>query len=118
VAGNITQKLSVDFKSFNGWIIKLERQFVIVYIAVTGESSSVNQDKVVAVKDIVLQHLMPKYMLKDIFHASECGLFYNMLPDKNYTFKGESGGGMKVYKERISVVCVNMDCFESCQPLL
>jgi hypothetical protein len=88
---------------------KLERQFGIVDIAVTGESSDVNQDKVVALKDTVLQHLMPKYTLKDIFHVCECGLLSNMLPSKNYTFKGQSGGGMKVDKERISVlVCVNL----------
>jgi hypothetical protein len=61
---------------------------------------------------------MAKYSPKDIFSADEFGLFYNMLPDKTYTFKEASFKGIKVNKERITVlVCTNLDGTEKL-PLL
>jgi hypothetical protein len=61
---------------------------------------------------------MAKYSPKDIFNADEFGLFYSMLPDKTYTFKGASCRGIKVNKERITVlVCANLDGTEKL-PLL
>lgn len=40
----------------------------------------------------------------------ECGLFYNMLPDKTYAYKGENCNGGKVSKERLTIlVGANMD---------
>jgi hypothetical protein len=65
---------------------------------------------VVAWKDTTLLHLMAKYSPKDIFNADEFGLFYNMLPDKTYTFKGVGCKGIKMNKQRINIlVCVNLD---------
>jgi hypothetical protein len=95
------------------------KEFGIVCKKITGQSSSVNEDKVAALRDTVLQHLMAKYTLKDIFNASESDLFYNMLPDKHYVFSGESSGDMRLDKERISIlVCASVDCFEICKSLL
>jgi hypothetical protein len=80
-----------------------------VYRKICGEANSVNVEEVVGWKDTILLHLMAKYAPKDIFSADECGLFYNMLPDKMYTFKGASCKGIKVSYERITVlVCVNL----------
>jgi hypothetical protein len=89
-----------------------------VYIKVCGEVNSVNPEEVVAWKDTILLHLMADYCPKDIFSADEFGLSYNMLPDKTYTFKGASCKGIKVNKERITVlVCANLDGTEKL-PLL
>jgi len=53
---------------------------------------------------------MAKYSPKDIFNADECGLFYNMLPDKTYIFKGASCKDIKVnIKRLIILVCANWD---------
>jgi hypothetical protein len=61
---------------------------------------------------------MAKYSPKDIFSADEVGLFYSMLPDKTYTFKGASCKGRKVNKERITVlICANLEGTEKL-PLL
>jgi hypothetical protein len=74
---------------------------------------------VVAWKDTILLHLVAKYSPKDIFSSDECGLFYNMLPDKTCTFKGASCKGIKVNKGRITVlVCVNLDGREKLPPLV
>jgi hypothetical protein len=77
---------------------------------VCGETSSINPEEVVAWKNTSLLHLMAKYSPKDICSAGEFGVFYNMLPDKTCTFKGASCKGIKVNKERITIlVCANLD---------
>jgi hypothetical protein len=103
-------KLNIEFKPSNGWIDRFKKCSGLVYRKVCGETNSVNPEEVVASKDTTLQHLMAKYSHKDIFNADEFGLFYNMLPDKTYTFKGGSCKGVKVNKERITVlICGNLD---------
>jgi hypothetical protein len=109
--------LNIDFRPSNGWIDRFKKCSALVYRKVCGEANSVNPE-VVAWKDTTLLHLMAKYFPKDIFNADEFGLFYNMLPDKTYTFEGASCKGIKVNKERITVlVCVNLDGTEKL-PLL
>jgi hypothetical protein len=90
-----------------------------MYRKVCGEANSVNPEEVVAWKDTALLHLMAKHSPKDIFNADELGLFYNMLPEKTYTFKGASCKGIKVNKERIAIlVCANLDGTEKLPLLL
>jgi hypothetical protein len=61
---------------------------------------------------------MAKYSPQNIFQADDCGLFYNMLPDKINTFKAASCNDIKVNKERITIlVCANLDGTEKL-PLL
>jgi hypothetical protein len=89
-----------------------------VYRKVCGETNSVNPEEVVAWKHTTLLYLMAKYSPKDMLNAEEFGLFYNMLPDKTYTFKAASCKGIKVHKERITIlVCANLDGTEKL-PLL
>ena len=38
-----------------------------------------------------------------IFNADETGLFYNMLPNKTLTYKGEKCFGGKHYNEQLTV---------------
>jgi hypothetical protein len=102
-------KLNIEFRPSNGWIQRSKKRSGLVYRKVCGEANSVNPE-VVAWKDTTLLHLMAKYSPKNIFNADEFGLFYNMLPDKTYTFKDASCKGIKVHKERITVlVCANLD---------
>ena len=66
------------------------------------------QKKWKTAKKHFLTNLMAKYSPKDIFNADECGLFYNMLPDKTYIFKGASCKDIKVnIKRLIILVCAN-----------
>jgi hypothetical protein len=48
---------------------------------------------------------MTKYSLKDGFTAGKCGLFYNILPDKTYTFKEANSKGTMLIKDHHSCVC-------------
>jgi hypothetical protein len=57
---------------------------------------------------------MSKYTAKDIFTADECGLFNNMLPNHTYTFKEERFKGIRINKERITILfCANVDGSEN-----
>lgn len=46
---------------------------------------------------------MPGYEPQNIFNADETGLFYRVLPDKTFAYKGESYSGGKIGKERLTV---------------
>jgi hypothetical protein len=108
-AEEIATKLSIEFPPSSGCINRFKKHSGLVYRKVCGEASSVNPEEVVAWKDTTLLHLMARYSPKDIFSADEFGLFYNMLPNKTYTFKAASCKGIKVNKERITVlVYVNL----------
>jgi hypothetical protein len=48
----------------------------------SGESKSVNEEAVQAWKIGELPSLLNEYHSKDVFNADECGLFFNLLPDK------------------------------------
>jgi len=117
-AEEIAMKLNIEFRPSKGWIDRFKKRSGIVYRKFSGEANSANPEEVEAWKGRILPHLMAKYSPKDIFNADECGLFYNMLPDKTYTFKGASRRGIKVNKERITIlVCANLDGTEKL-PLL
>jgi hypothetical protein len=49
------------------------------------------------------------YEPQNIFNADETDLFYRALPDKTFSYKGESCSGGKIVKERLTVLlCVSM----------
>ena len=57
-----------------------------------------------------LPHLLMDYAPQDVFNADEMGLFWQVLPDKTFSFKSDQCHGGKKSKENISVlVCANMD---------
>jgi hypothetical protein len=105
----IATKLNIDFRPSSGWIDGFKKPSGLGYRKVCSEANSVNPEEVVAWEDTTLLHLVAKYSPKDIFSADEFGLFYNMLPDKTYTFKGANCKGIKVNKERITIlVCADL----------
>jgi hypothetical protein len=65
-----------------------------------------------------LPHLLKGYTPCDVFNADECGLFYNLLPNRTYAFRGEKCHRGKLRKNRITVlVAAKMDGSEK-MPLL
>ncbi|XP_045520537.1 tigger transposable element-derived protein 4-like [Pieris brassicae] len=110
------QKIT-DFNASNGWIDRFKNRNGIVYRQISGESEKVAQQDVdtwMAILPELLQHYKPR----DIFNADEFGLFFKLMPDKSYVFKGETCHGGIVSKERLTVLsCANSDGSEKL-PLL
>ena len=67
-----------------------------------GESKDVNQYDVKEWHSSVLPRILKEYQPKDIFNADETGLFYKLLPNKTYTYKGDQCSGGKKSKERLT----------------
>ncbi|KAK9680017.1 hypothetical protein QE152_g39489 [Popillia japonica] len=56
---------------------------------------------------------------RNIFNADEFGLFFKLMPDKSYVFKGETCHGGKASKERLTVLaCANSDGSEKLRLLV
>lgn len=108
-AEEIAKKMNVEFIASNGWIDRMKKRTGLVYKSVTGECKSVDLQEVEKWKSM-LPELISGYQPKDIFNMDECGIFYNLLPDKTYTFKGENCHGGKLSKERLTILLgANMD---------
>jgi hypothetical protein len=75
--------LGNEFRPSDGWIYIFKKHSGLVYKKVCGEANNVNP-KVVPWKNTILPHLVAKYFPNDISNAGNCGLFYNMLPDKTH----------------------------------
>lgn len=81
----------------------------VVYRAIVGEGAAVNQDMA---DKWLTDHLdkVFQYSDRDIYNADETGLFYQMLPNRTHTLKGDKCVGGKNSKVRVTVLlCCNMD---------
>ena len=67
-----------------------------------------------------LPSILSKYSPDDIYNADETGLFYQCLPNKTYTLKGEKAShGLKESKQRFTVlVATNMSGSDKVAPLI
>ena len=107
-----------NFQGSAGWLARFKKRHKVTFRSVSGESASVSQDVVDEWLSETLPQLLQDYSARDIFNADETGLFWRLLPDKTFSFKGDKCHGGKKSKERISLlVCSNMDGSEKL-PLL
>ena len=67
-----------------------------------GEFKSVAKEMTSSWSETTLPTILSNYKLKDIFNATEFGLFYQCLPDKTYHLKGEKCSGEKKSEVRLS----------------
>lgn len=68
----------------------------------SGGSNSVNLSVFAAYIYDVWPGLRAEYADRNIFNCDETGLFYKMLPNRKCQFKGISGDGSKLLKERLT----------------
>ena len=97
---------------------RFKKRRAIKFCIVSGEANSVPKDIVDDWLCNKLPSLLEEYDPKDVFNADETGLFFKLLPDRTYTYKGDNCHGGKRSKERITLmIAANMDGSEKL-PLL
>ena len=106
------------FQCSDGWLDRFKKRRAITFRIVSGEANSVPKDIVDDWLCNELPSLLEEYDPKDVFNADETGLFFKLLPDRTYTYKGNNCHGGKRSKERITLlIAANMDGSEKL-PLL
>ena len=110
-AALFAEKLKHDnFQCSGGWLDRFKLRHGIVFREVCGEAAAVDDSTVTTWLEKTLPPMLSSYYPRDVFNADETGIFYRLLPDKTYCFKGDSCHGGKQSKERITaMVCANMD---------
>lgn len=107
-----------NFQASAGWLAKFKERYGLAFKSLCGESGSVDE-KTVEEWKIELKKILDGYDKKNIFNADETGLFYNMVPKKTLTYKGEKCFGGKHSKVRLTVLlCANSDGSEKFPPLV
>lgn len=98
-----------DFCPGNGWLHRFKVRHGIVFKSIVGEARSVS-DQDVANWLATNRAIIASYAEQDVYNADETALFYQMLPDKTHSMKGESCAGGKHSKVRVTVLlCTNMN---------
>jgi hypothetical protein len=93
-----------NFTCNNGWLHRFKNWHNIVYAKVSAEVLSVDSKTVSEWLEC-----QQGYSKEDIYNADETGVFYNMMPDSTFKFKGEKCVDGKMSKNHLTVLmCVNM----------
>lgn len=116
----IAERLKLQgFSASNGWIDRFKKRNNLCFKSICGESEGVDIATVQQWKENTLPNLLRDYIPRDVFNADETGLFFNLLPDKTLTVKGENCHGGKLSKQRLTVLlCTNADGSEKLTPLV
>lgn len=106
-----------DFKASNGWLDKFKRANQISCRVISGESAEVNSNEV---SDWIqrLAKICEGFNLKDIFNADETGLCFRALPSKTLAEKSDKCSGVKVSKDRLTVMLCASALGEKLKPLV
>ena len=104
----IAAQLNIDnFSVSNGWMSRFKDRHGLVFKKLAGESAEVSVESTDAWLES-LPSLLEGYQPRDVYHADEKGLFFNVLPDRTLAYNGESYHGGKHSKDRLTVLlCVN-----------
>ncbi len=109
--------METQFKCSDGWLDHFKSRHHVTFRVISGEATAAPKEAMDEWRQTLPQLLEP-YHPRDVFNADETGLFFQLLPDATYTFKGDTCHGSKRSKQRLSVmVATNMDGSEKL-PLL
>lgn len=117
---HIASRLNIEgFTASNGWFDRFKKRHAVVYRTACGKSRSVDTEISDDWKQTDIPALIADYAPKDIFSADETGLFFNILPSKTFSLKGESCQEGKFSEIRLTVLLItNSDGSEKLPPLI
>ena len=93
-----------DFSASKGWLDKFKKRNGITFKTVQGEAGAVDLQPLFEWQQQVLQPLLRQFSTNDVFNLDETGLFWQLLPNKTMSFKGERCTGGKKSKHRITLL--------------
>ena len=106
-----------DFMASNGWLDRWPKRTIVKCATLCGESGDVPQD-VVDDWATRLPTLTEGYALENIFNADETGLYYCALPTKSMVAKNDSAAGVKMAKNRITMLLAVTAAGKKLKPLV
>lgn len=108
-----------DFKASNGWLVRFRDRHGITFKLIQGEEKSAPVNDANLWRANEMEKITEKYAPEDIYNADETGMFYQLLPEKTLSFKGEKCSGGKKSKQRVTaLLCVNLPGTHKLRPLV
>ena len=108
-----------NFEATNGFLHRFNERKGLVSKKASGERASVNIEQTEQYSQTVLKALLERYNADDIYNVDKTGLFYKLLPDRTYAFKGEECHGGKLSKDRITLLLgSNMSGTDKIKPVV
>ena len=96
-----------NFSASNGWLARFSTRHQIKFTDLCGKSAEVSQDAVEQWK-AKFPEICAGYSPCDIFNCNKTGVLFQALPQKSLIPEGGSNFGVKISKDRFSVVvCAN-----------
>lgn len=94
----------VEFCASNGWLRNFLRRHSIILKTNQGEAGDINITELREWQQQTLQETIQQYSPEDVFNVDEAGLFWRLLPNKTFAFKGKNCTSCKKNKERITML--------------
>lgn len=86
-----------DFLASEGWLARFRERYGIRARLLCGESADAPAEKADEWRVTVIKNIIAEYDPEDVYNADETGLFYQLLPERSLTLKGETcSGGKKI----------------------
>lgn len=109
----------VDFKASHGWLARFRDRHGIVFKMIQGEEKCAPVNDANEWRENKMKEILGKYQPRDIYNADETGLYYQLLPERTLTFKGDNCKGGKRSKQRLTVLlCANMSGTHKLKPFV
>ena len=103
----------------NSWLQRWKTRHGILFKVIHGERGDVNEQSTDAWVEEVLRPTLARFEPDNVYNLDETALFWRLLPDKTFSFKGEKCTGGKKSRERITVMlCCNMSGKDKCKPVV
>ena len=106
-----------NFKASNGWLESFIKTHNVSFKCLNGEAASADSISANDFKN-KLTELCSGYSSADIFNCDETGLMYKALPEKSYVQKMKENKGIKIKKDRISILLTVSMLGEKLRPIV
>lgn len=93
-----------DFMASDGWLENFKKRHGIAFKTVHGEAGAVDSQSLLEWQQQVLRPLLRQFSADNVFNLDETGLFWQLLPNKTMSFKGERCTGGRKSKQRITLL--------------